>query len=893
MLTRYSKQIPAGAGFSMIDVLISIVVLATALLALAALQGALTRNGADARARSQIASYAEGLIDQMRSGGYDNIVGSTITADCTASATLQNAEACGAQTAAGVSNLKTVVTTTQYYYDGSKYVATAPASYYSDYKQVKVATTWVDASGQARALGFDTIVSPVTVSTGNTLDSYTLSLSSSRTPVVRQYNPAATAGVIPIAIGTTGSDTAATNPQPEILGSSKNQSLGGVSYNVLTYTAPSTVNGNSNQVQITHLVDTRVIGCHCTYGSGVTNTSSVFAQPYRPTYWDGTQYVQPTATSWKYSNFGPDANYSLTQTNSSNGFKPTQDEFCDICCRDRNDTSGDAIKFNPWNSDYSHYGYSGSTLTLVATAPSTNGSSTWPTSTTSYVNTCRLVRVYGAYAVATDLQNYFFGFLATDTAANSGVPSTSTSSNTASSPIPASSAVTDYQTFVTTYLGENLPSSGGASNATITASSFPYDVPSDPTSMSGASLGNAASLWNSSGLNTPSNINITYSASTPDYRYLHARGFYIDHLEDDAVKAINKAITGCTATTLSDVENCVFPLIPFTTINVTQLADWSVNPGTVINVSDTAITGGNPDQPLRGVVNALSSATNNSVANAYGAMGYSNSGIIGFTSDSAITPTDASANLTASQQFTLTSGGSSGSGVPIYFNVALSGLSQMLTNATTSDPSVSWAGTSTQIGTAGSGNATAYQTGSSPNYSVVYVGSLCKQGNCTSPTAPNTFTPTNTVSSGAGWPLSVTVQKYNTQTLGSGGNSSGCAPVVETACTVNQVSAVSISPSSGTAQAVTGYTTAWLSSADTTGLNAGTVITLPNPSTPGFTSTNSTTPDVLTVTFTQDATNSYTCGSIADSRCATLGSCSSKTTGKGTTYTYTAGTCGN
>ena len=80
MITSQTSSFrPRIAGFSMIDVLVSIVVLATALLALAALQGALTRNNADSRARSQVAAYSEGLLDQLRSGGWDAIAAATIT----------------------------------------------------------------------------------------------------------------------------------------------------------------------------------------------------------------------------------------------------------------------------------------------------------------------------------------------------------------------------------------------------------------------------------------------------------------------------------------------------------------------------------------------------------------------------------------------------------------------------------------------------------------------------------------------------------------------------------------------------------------------------------------------------------------------------------------------
>jgi type IV pilus modification protein PilV len=845
-----------NGGFSMIDVLVAIVVLATALLALAALQGALTRNSADARARSQVAAYADGLLDQLRASGYDNITDGTSTLSPSSGTTAQKAAATAVQTAAGVSGLSTTVTTDHYYGDTGSFITTAPSSVDSStpqYKQINVTTAWTDASGQSRVLELSTIVSPISVDTSNnSLVTQLLTPTISNTPVVRQYNPAATAGVIPIAMSNNTADTAATNPQPEILGS-KTQLLAGVSYNVLTYTAPATVAGNANETQITKLVDTRVIRCSCKYGAGLTDTTNVFTQPYRPTFWGKDfKYTSPEATSSKTSNYGADPS-------------ATQDEFCDICCRDRNDTGSETVLFNPWNSDYGHYFYSGATLTAVPGCDATGCSGT---DTTAYVNACRLIRVDGQYRVATDLQNYFYGVIATDTAKNTGIPASSSSTNTASSPIPSSTAQSSYQAFVIDYL--SLDHTLSKATTFTNTKYYPYDSPADPTTSGSTAAAKYAAL----SLTNPTNIDITYSAATTDYRYLHARGLLIDHLESETVTALNNAISNCAGTTSTLLEDCIFPDLPFTTINLTQLSNWATDTAgsKVISVTDTAITGGDPDNPLRGVANALSTALTGASGNAVGSTYAHNSGLTGVVSKAAITPLDANETLDAFQQFTCASGCQSSVNL-IYFNFSLSGLPQIATNPNVSaDPTLIWAGTAAQLGTAASGTSVADPAfvGSS---SMLYVANAVKSGK-TYTTTPNSASPTIATPVG----LNVTVQYYNAQTLGSattGGGVVGCTSVVNTTCRVNQVSSITIG-----ATTVSGWTTAPLNSSDLYGLNAGTIITSPN--TPGLSSTNSASPDLMTINFTQDATHSSTVT-------GTCGGC--KASGKG--CTYTPGKCSN
>ena len=841
------------AGFSMIDVLVAIVVLATGLLALAALQGAMTRNSADARARSQIAAYSEGLIDQLRSAGYSTVGASGGTAQtaskatCTITATstttcptvittfvITNSGASTVQTAAGVSGLTTKITSQNYNGSGTTFTAGAPVATSTGlYKQVNVTSTWTDATGQSRTLSLDTIVDSTQLNqTDQSSITKSLGTGSVSGPIVRQYNPGATAGVIPIAIGS--SNTAATNPQPEILGKS-GSSVSGVTYNVLTYTAPD----SDNESVIQQNVDTRVIACSCKNGAGVTNTSSVFAQAYRPTYWDGTKYTSPSATALGYSTTGVDSS-------------ATQDSYCSVCCRDRNDPAAsgdDQTLFDPFTTDYNHYRYVGTTLTVVPTSDTTD----------AYLNNCRLIRVDGQYRTAVDLQNYFFGLLATTT--------------TATSPIPDPTAVTNYQSFVTNYLTGSITTLAAGSGPSSTAS--------------------AATQYAAAGLDSPTNIGLTGST---DKRYLNARGLYIDYLEPVTLTAINSAISTCPST--STTASCVLPLLPFTTINETELANWTASVSGVIQVTDTAsLTSDDPTAPLRGVTTEASGAVNGATANAVATIGVSNSGVIGNIAAWAVDPDDLANTLTDSQQFTI-GGGSSGGGTTLYFNVALSfptspAAYNWITNLSSGNvPSVFWNGTAKQLGTAvGTQNTAAYTASTTSPYQWYWYSSCTttttgsgKNKVTTTTCAPNSVTPTSPITAPVG--MNFIVENYNLYTDTLGADSSAVAtdgsgntcPVATGAleCFNFPVTSASVN---GTAVSITpaAYPTG---TTDLTGQNAETLITIP--STPGISSTNTASPDVITIGFGSPTLTVQT------------GTCVATVTGHGknqtTTYVYAPAT---
>jgi type IV pilus modification protein PilV len=873
-----------GRGFSMIDVLVAIVVLATGLLALAALQGALTRNGADSRARSQVAAYTESVIDRMRFAGYDAVVPGTITTgqtitpagSCSAGSTgltLVNrlkSDAMCAQTAAGVSNLTKTITGAQYWGSGGTFTTTAPTNTagVANYKQVNVTTSWTDASGQSRSLSYDTTVSAVTVTpTDSSLDNKTFALTTGNAPIVREANPGATAGVIPIAVSSS-QNAAATNPQPLVTNT-------GTTFSTLTYNAVASALGGN---QITQRVDAKVLRCSCKFGGPVSNDSlltTILTQPYQATYWDGTKYVAPTKTSASSSTTGIDST-------------ATQDSDCDICCRDRNDVAGNTVLFDNYSTDYQKYQYVAGTLTAVTTG--------------TFLNVCRMIRVGGVYAAATDVRNYFFGILDTEpcsTAGTSNSPTGCTSASQETSAIPTATAETNYQSFVKDYMFGSLSSLKAGTGPTPDSSS-PLNDPSTNA---------AAAFYDTTyTLNTPATITIN---ATADTRYMHARGLFIDHLESLAQAALTNAIANCSSQTdEATVNNCALSVLPFTTVNMTELANWSSSASTVVSLATNAAVGGNGATPKRGSVTVTTGAATDATAYAVATVGLTSTGLTAITTNAPISPYDAANSLVDHRQFKVAGGStSSGGSGTVNFNIALSGLSWVdaLPSNSTLTPTVDWYATAAQWGvvtptTGTQCNGTIYCTqsypvsGTSPKWlyeatpQSTTVTTCNSQGkNCNTTTTysyfPNSGTPT--VASPVG--LTVTIQGFNTQdsagsdsgtcTPISGGNSGSFSTNSATQCYNYQVDVGNVKVNSTT---VSGATASLLSGTNEGGLLEGAVITLP--ASPGISSTTNTVAgaDLVTIPF------------ALQSKTVKPGTCVCTSTNCGSNkQKYTPGTCAN
>lgn len=639
MNTRMPMPMPRrGSGFSLIEILIAVVVLATGLLALTALQGRLAQASADAKVRSRMASVLTGRMDELRAAQYASIPPVMPPAPANGHATSNTTVACTggnwvctAQSEGGVSDLVVTHAYERFMSVGGVFVSSGeqpPNPATAEFKRITLTATWSDATGAAKRMSVSSVASPLSIG-DNRFRGPPLNGTAGGNATVRQDNPAGP-GVIPIAIGG-GDATAASNPRPEVMGKNNNESIVGTRFDVLTY------EGLSGPARIQRRVETAAVSCTCEYGAGGTNLGEIYRTAQWPAQWTGERYevIVPTGN--------PAAPGQALASGPASGV--TQSPLCTECCRDHHDAAENAEKFDPVRTGtYEHYNAS---LSPVGTSTGSK-----------YIEACRLIRVDGFWRTASDMYAKHFGLI--NTTAVAGVP--------AKSGAPDPTAVTTYQEYVKGYLS--------AYNGTA------------PTIADAADGGQVSGSIN---INSPPPV---------DERYLHARGLYVDYLHPKARERILKARLPANCTS-GDSTECMLPFLPFTTINGTELSFWQsrmTGTTTVDNTILTVATGSaliyDPLQPTRGRTNAKSAAPHGATADAAAKITRSNAGVaIG----PAVDPSDQSATGVDQQNFTVRS---NNAGTGQSFSVRLSGPSSDVTkmafydNNSSNDPAVAWANSS-------------------------------------------------------------------------------------------------------------------------------------------------------------------------------------------------------
>lgn len=534
-------------GFSLLEVLIAVVVLSFGLLALAAVQGRIFQASAEAKAQSIALALGKQGLEDMR--GFMSMPAYEAIASGSDTPAGQPGDGVTFSRRWTVSRFAVPRGGTSFTSAGVPVTGALGSAYEPnrEFKTVQMTVSWTDASGQARSVILEDAIAGIDPQ--DSARNQRSRTNRQRGPLVNIYNPAGEAGVIPIAIGN-NTDTAATNPKPEVVGRGNSQAVIETRFDVLTYSALT--GGDTALAQAR--VETAVIGCRCS----TANRPSSTTKAYRPVYWNGLRYVAP-----EVANYSPPAGAASLRNSD-----PPQSPLCTACCQNHHDPSSlpaDAPRFDPRRTTHDHFNLVNGQLV----APSTG----------EYIEACRMIRTDGIFDVAADLSNDYFNLL--ETTANS------------TRPAPSAAGISAYQDFVRDYLVARYVSGTTASyNNRTTPSPATFAAAASPQS-----------------LDAPAQIGI---GRTSDTRWLHSRGLYIDYLERDARNAVVDAKSRCPDQSPDGLASCVLKVLPFTSINLTELAQWTTTLAsagrTPTDVSQIVVTNNDfisaltDDNPVRGRV---------------------------------------------------------------------------------------------------------------------------------------------------------------------------------------------------------------------------------------------------------------------------------------------------
>lgn len=574
------SNLRSARGFSLIEVLIAVVILTVGLLALASLQMSLIRSSADTKAQSIAMALAKQRIEQLR--GFQAIGGSD--------------NSCVSPVAGGTNTCYRAIA-------DENFTAVGPVGGVDFERQVAVGRyVYNKASGiQAfQLIGSDTGLdstlqtNPATYLAGKEFKRVAVTVrwrdaaGEQRTLIaedaIAAFNPGDAAAVAKTTKGSTPrpAKSVITNPAsvagviPIAIGSGTDTAATNPRPVIVSQGQNSTVVEtrfdvytyaaiNGTSAEAQSRVETSVVGCRCTK-TAATQVAT------RPTYWDGFKYTTPTTAS------------GIPVSVQASG--QTQSDYCTECCRDHHDPGTvTGPKFDPRRTNHQHF------LNTALTSEVTSAG--------TYDEACRLIRVDGIFRVAADSYNDDFILLPT-----SALTSTSPTT-TVTGAVPGSgtgSVSAQYQAFVVNYLDTRFSST----NKNV------YNTPVDTTART-----------NYSALQSPTTAGIETSNAP---KYLHARGLYIDYLETEVKDLVKDAFDNCpTGTPKTD---CILKYLPFTSINVTELANWSSTFDTAMEMSNNGfpLTIDDP-MPVRGKATLKNAANAGDTGNGVATMQRSSAGL--------------------------------------------------------------------------------------------------------------------------------------------------------------------------------------------------------------------------------------------------------------------------
>ena len=537
-------------GYTLIEVLIGILVFALGMMALAQLQGSLSKSSTDANARTVALNIAEETIEAVRSFRQ-------ITASETVDAFNNIVSGTGTVPRGGLSYTVTSTVTDYYFHpDSETFEITKPHGdiINADLKRLQVDVAWgvgdeaisfqVDGSNATTGLGTGSVtlvdlISSFTTSTGAkvVLNNYADGLYA---PPV-DYNPGENPDIISIQLGE-NKFKESTTPLPDVIRANE---LVETRFDVVTYSQ------NDDGATFLRREEFRAVSCQCT----LRIPSDSDEGGNRPAVWDGSEY---TAGEFVSKPYGESASM-------------VQSIYCGMCCRDHHDggTGEDddpddpgRSLYNPFRSaadyfpdgalagDHKHYRRDRTGDLILANSDGAR-----------YDEACRMVRKDGFFKIAQDMRQEGLNAFPADY-------------------LDDDSEVGVYSDYVTGAVSDYEFDVGAADLYELAPPSLTSPADMSPSVIFPASTPELASVMTDAGVSE---------------QQMRSRGIYIDYMSDVLRTKINCLDLGGEGVDCETPEvTSAIEIIPFYDVQLTWLARWNESPNNYpIDVTNEAIEDNN------------------------------------------------------------------------------------------------------------------------------------------------------------------------------------------------------------------------------------------------------------------------------------------------------------
>lgn len=529
-------------GFSVLEVVIGIFIFVVGMLALAALQGALSRSMADAKLRTTAINLADRAIERQR--GFTQLLSAVTPGTPFAYNDIVTPATDPTITREGVTYTIDMNVTDYYYQLGSDTFTTTNSAgvLASDYKQVNVTVSWdtvQDLRGgegeeiDSGSINTGSVTVTSTIPAIITSASGRVSDESDGAPLGYDvtYQPGSNPDIVKLSLGASKFKESLT-PQPKTYRDNLE-----TRFDVVTYSSGT---GGSLFLRREEFV---AVSCECTLREETVGTKG-----YMPTIWAGDEYTEPEMV---------DKPYGEVISNVA------QSSLCDRCCRDHHDDNGAGPNaYDPWRptseygEDGNHIHYSKGPRGLTVALPGDD-----------YVEACRFVRKDGFFRLAQDFRLEGLNTFAEDF-------------------LITQDQVNDYSDYVTEEV--YLPSDATSFVPEAVALGVGYQQHANPPTIDPAPRTPYAP--GASGTVADGDLTLGYTtlptSSNADFQQLRSRSIYVDNLSPDLMWVI-----GCIETAEAeskDPMSCergevkldqtgstnILELIPFFEVQTTYLNDW-------------------------------------------------------------------------------------------------------------------------------------------------------------------------------------------------------------------------------------------------------------------------------------------------------------------------------